>query len=281
MKIIHKITEMQKITKKLHSANKTIGLVPTMGALHGGHISLIQRARKENDCVIVSIFVNPTQFGPNEDYLRYPRPFNKDVRMCKKYGVNYVFAPTPKEMYDINHLSYVTVEKLSNILCGEFRQGHFRGVTTVVTKLFNITQPDRAYFGEKDYQQLMIIQKMVNDLNFPVKIIPCPTIRENDGLALSSRNLCLSKNERIRAGKIYRILLRVKKLFHEKKLLSADKIVNYIKNEIRRVPGLRIQYVKICNSKTLDEIKGKLYSPARILIAVWDGKTRLIDNIEI
>ena len=193
MKIIKKISQMQKLAKEMQRKGKSIGFVPTMGALHEGHLSLMRRALKENDVVVISIFVNPAQFGPDEDYRRYPRNLRKDAELCKKNGVDYIFAPSVDEMYPRGYAAYVNVGgHLAEILEGAIRPGHFRGVATVVAKLFNIVQPDRVYFGEKDYQQLLVVKKMVDDLNIPVKIVPCPIVREKDGLAMSSRNIYLS-----------------------------------------------------------------------------------------
>ena len=281
MRIINSISEIQKTIKKLKQDNNVISLVPTMGALHQGHISLIKRARKETDIVVVSIFVNPTQFGPNEDYLRYPRPFEKDKKICAEENVDIIFAPSVKEMYPDGYLTYVYVEKLSEILCGKFRPGHFRGVTTVVTKLFNIVQPDIAYFGEKDYQQLAIIKRMTKDLNFPVKIVQCKTIREKDGLAMSSRNVYLNETERKNANKIYSALKESKNIIMNTKIRDTNYIVNYITEKLKDIKGLKIEYIKICNPETLEEQKNRIILPAQILVALWIGKTRLIDNIRI
>ncbi|OGS17945.1 MAG: pantoate--beta-alanine ligase [Elusimicrobia bacterium RIFOXYA2_FULL_40_6] len=281
MKVIKNISLMQQIVKTLHTKHKTIGLVPTMGALHEGHISLVKKARKENDIVIVSIFVNPAQFGPKEDYLRYPRPFNKDSKLCKQNGIDYIFNPTVKEMYPADYLTYVKVEKMSDILCGKFRPGHFKGVATIVAKLFNITQPDRAYFGEKDFQQLTIIKKMVSDLNFPVKIVPCPTLREKDGLAMSSRNIYLKPEERKVANKIHRSLSNVKDIVKKKNERNIKKLLSELKSQLGSTPGLKNQYINIIKPLTLEEEKNDIHYPARIVFAGYLGKTRLIDNIEI
>ncbi|MDI6642056.1 MAG: pantoate--beta-alanine ligase, partial [Elusimicrobiota bacterium] len=220
------------------------------------------------------------QFGPNEDYLRYPRPFQKDIKLCRKANVDYVFAPSTKEMYGDNYLTYVEVEKLSEILCGKFRPGHFRGVATVVAKLFNITKPHRAYFGEKDYQQLKIIQKMTKDLNFPVEIVPCKTVREENGLASSSRNVYLSKDERREATKIYQTLKEVQEAISSHKIKTVEEAINYIRKKIQTIKNAKIDYIKICDSETLQEQNGKIQL-GRILVAVWVGKARLIDNVEI
>ncbi|MBI5573911.1 MAG: pantoate--beta-alanine ligase [Elusimicrobia bacterium] len=277
MKVIKKSEQVQNIIKKLKQQKKSIGFVPTMGALHQGHISLIRRARKENDIVAVSIFVNPAQFGPNEDLKKYPRPFEKDVGICKSEGVDVIFAPSPKEMYPENYLTYITVEKLSDIMCGKFRHGHFRGVATIVAKLFNIVQPDRAYFGLKDFQQSVIVKKMVTDLNFPVKIISSPIVREKDGLALSSRNVYLSFTERKNALSLSRSLQTAKNLIKYKNIKSAEKIIS----EMRKIisPKVdKIDYIDIHDAETLEEIK-YIKKKVVIAVAVIVGKTRLIDNI--
>jgi pantoate--beta-alanine ligase len=282
MQIIKTINQMQKAAHKLKRSNKTIGLVPTMGALHEGHISLARKARGETDCVVVSIFVNPAQFGPNEDYLCYPRPFNRDRKLCLKENVDIIFAPSVKEMYQENHLTYVKVEKMSNILCGRYRPIHFRGVTTIVAKLFNIVLPDRAYFGEKDFQQLKILQKMVRDLNFPVRISPCKIIREPDGLAKSSRNVYLDRLERENADKIYRTLTSVKKLISKNEITTINSATAYLKKNISKIPNSKIEYIKFCHPETLEEIKkDKIHLPLHLLTAVRVGKARLIDNIKI
>ncbi|OGS24781.1 MAG: pantoate--beta-alanine ligase [Elusimicrobia bacterium RIFOXYB2_FULL_48_7] len=281
MKIIRTVSGMQNIARAAHKNGKTIGLVPTMGALHAGHLSLVNRARKENDVVIVSIFVNPKQFGPNEDYLRYPRPLKKDSAACRKAGVDFIFNPSVKEMYPEGFLTWVKVEKLSDFFCGKHRPGHFRGVTTVVAKLFNITQPDRAYFGEKDFQQLTIVKKMASDLNFPVKIVPCPTLREKDGLAMSSRNSYLKPEERKAAKNIHLSLAGAKRKVKKKKTKSIEELLAELEKNLQSTPGLVNQYINIIKPKTLEEQKHHIQLPARIIYAGHLGKTRLIDNIEI
>ncbi len=299
MKVIKKIKQMQKISDTLRKENKTIGFVPTMGALHKGHIELIKKARKETDVVVVSIFVNPIQFGPKEDYKKYPRPIEKDLNICKENNVDYVFYPEVDEMYpkvqnskfnlqNDNILTFVEVKNLQNILCGKFRPGHFRGVCTVVAKLFNIVKPHIAYFGEKDYQQLKIIQQMVKDLNFDIKIVPVGTVREEDGLACSSRNTYLSEVERKVAPYIYKSLLYCKELIIERKYKSIKKCIEsakrYLHNLLYGVKH-KIQYFEIYDENLLpvdDKIsnipKG---TKLRIFTAVYLGTTRLIDNIEV
>ncbi|HAX62355.1 MAG TPA: pantoate--beta-alanine ligase [Elusimicrobia bacterium] len=279
MRIFTNPAKLQNYIKNIKLKDKTVGFVPTMGALHQGHISLIRRARKENDIVAVSIFVNPSQFGPNEDLKKYPRPFEKDVKSCKSEGADVIFAPPPKDMYPENYLTYITVEKLSALMCGKFRHGHFRGVATIVAKLFNIVQPDRAYFGLKDFQQSVIIKKMVTDLNFPVKIIVCPLVREKDGLALSSRNVYLSCEERKRALSLSRSLQNAKNLIEYKNVKSAKKIISEMKKMI--LPNTdKIDYIEIRDAETLEEIK-YIKKKVVIAVAVFVGKTRLIDNIVV
>ncbi len=223
MQIIKAPNKLTSIIKSLKKQGKTIGFVPTMGALHEGHVSLIKKARKENDIVVLSIFVNPTQFGPKEDYKKYPRNFSRDSAIAKKAGVDIIFAPSAKEMYEESFSTYVEETNLSNILEGAIRPGHFRGVTTVVLKLFNIVQPDISYFGQKDWQQAVIIKKMVKDLNLDTEIKVLPTIREKDGLAQSSRNIYLNKDEQKSATILYRSLTEAKRLI-ENGLTDAEEI---------------------------------------------------------
>ncbi len=281
--IIKSPQKLQNLVYSYKKRNKKIGFVPTMGALHKGHLSLIKKARKETDIVVVSIFVNPTQFGPNEDFKSYPRTFKEDIKLCKEYNVDIIFYPSVNTLYPDNYLTYVSVEKLSNFLCGKFRPGHFKGVATIVAKLFNIVSPDIAYFGLKDYQQYIIIKKMVRDLNFNIKIKGCPTIREKDGLALSSRNKYLSPEERNEAILLSKSLFTVKKLIQEKKLKSVDKVKNKILDILLSgniIQKKDIDYIEIVDAETLEEkkdLKGKFV----IALAVHIGKARLIDNIII
>ncbi|PIU84096.1 MAG: pantoate--beta-alanine ligase [Elusimicrobia bacterium CG06_land_8_20_14_3_00_38_11] len=279
MKIIHNIKSIQNLMLKLKRHNKSIGFVPTMGALHQGHISLIRRARKENDIVAVSIFVNPAQFAPHEDLKKYPRPFEKDVNICKNENVDIIFAPKPKEMYPENYLTFINVNKLSDIMCGKYRYGHFMGVATIVAKLFNIVQPDKAYFGLKDYQQSVISKKMVTDLNLPIQIVTCPIVREKDGLALSSRNVYLSCGERKKALSLPRSLQTAENLIKYKSVKSAEKIISKMRKIIS--PNVdKIDYIDIRDAETLEEVK-YIKKKVVIAVAVFVGKTRLIDNIVI
>lgn len=276
MNIVHTIKDVKEVIKKWKDKNLSIGYVPTMGYLHEGHASLIKKAREENDKVIVSIFVNPIQFGPNEDYSTYPRDLTKDSGLCEEIGSDLIFSPEASEMYPSKIYSHVDVDTLTEKLCGEKRPGHFQGVCTVLTKFFNILSPTKAYFGEKDAQQLAVVKKMVEDLNFPVEIIGCPIVRESDGLAKSSRNTYLNTEER-------KSSLILNKSLKEalKSLESGERNLNNIKNIIidtlNKETLAKIDYVSIVDSNTLQPVE-KLHSSILIAIAVYIGKTRLIDN---
>jgi len=250
-----------------------------MGYLHKGHISLVKEAKKRNDIVVVSIFVNPPQFGPREDLKKYPRDIKRDLKLLSRYKVNAVFAPAAKEMYPDGYRTGVEVKGLSDKLCGASRPGHFKGVTTIVAKLFNIVRPNNAYFGEKDFQQQVMIRKMARDMNMGVRIISMPTVREKDGLAMSSRNTHLNKEDRVKALVINRSL-KFAKILVNSGIRSSVKIKAAMTKLMRTARGLKIDYMSICDPETLDEksiIKGKTL----IAVAVYVGKTRLIDNIVI
>ncbi len=277
MKIIKTIEKVKKLIKESKEKNLSIGFVPTMGYLHDGHISLVKRAKKENDLVVVSIFVNPLQFGPNEDYERYPRDIESDIKILKKNGCDILFLPENKELYK-EQLVIINIIELSEKLCGLSRPTHFQGVLTVVAKLFNIITPSRSYFGEKDYQQLLIIKKMVDDLNFDTKIVPCPIVREKDGLAMSSRNSYLSPDERKKSTILYRSLLKGKEII--KKTGDIENAKNVIKDMIESVNPTKIDYIEIYDEKNLKEINEKT-KYCRIFLAVFFGKTRLIDNMRV
>lgn len=276
MKIIKTISELRKEIKSWRDSNYSIGFVPTMGYLHEGHGSLIKNASAENDKVVVSIFVNPIQFGPSEDFEKYPRDMDRDSKIVADCGGHIIFNPDVREMYPGGFSTLVDVEGITTGLCGAKRPGHFRGVCTVVSKLFNIVQPDRAYFGEKDAQQLAVIKTMVRDLDMPIEVVPCPIVREADGLAKSSRNTYLSPEERKAAVVLSKSLNLAKDLIktgEKNTMLIKDAIKNLIKNE----PLSRIDYIEIVDSLTLkavDEIKGCVL----VALAVFIGKTRLIDN---
>ncbi len=275
MKIIEKISEMQSFSCEIRRSGRTIGVVPTMGFLHEGHMSLVDLAKRHSDVVVVTIFVNPTQFGPSEDFDRYPRNFDGDVKLCESHGVDAIFAPSVGEMYPGGASTWVVEEKLSQGLCGKSRPGHFRGVTTVVAKLFNAVLPDIAVFGEKDFQQLKVLTKMVRDLNFPIKIIPGPIVREKDGLAMSSRNKYLSKDERERALSISRSLAEAEAMAGAG-VRDAGKIAAAISKRISAAGG-RVDYVEIVDAETL-EPADKMDGPSLAAVAAFFGSTRLIDN---
>ncbi|MCD6441812.1 MAG: pantoate--beta-alanine ligase [Candidatus Marinimicrobia bacterium] len=279
MKVYNTIYDIRKELALLRSVGKTIGLVPTMGYFHEGHLSLIDVARKNCDIVVVSLFVNPTQFGPNEDLAKYPRDFERDERLAKERGADIIFYPDTREMYPDPFLTYVVTEKLSGVLCGESRPIHFRGVTTVVAKLFNIVQPDIAVFGRKDAQQAIIIKKMVADLNFPVEIIVAPIIREADGLAMSSRNTYLNSKERKQAPIIYRALQKAIEMVQRGEL-DAESVERSIRQQIETAPLARIEYIEIVNEKNLEPVK-TIEPGTFVAVAVWFGKTRLIDNVDL
>ncbi len=280
MEVITKPKEMQNIALKLKREGKKIGFVPTMGYLHDGHLSLIRCAKKENDIVVVSIFVNPIQFGKNEDLDKYPRDFERDRLLCEKEYVDFLFYPSYEDMYKEDFQTYVEVIELSKGLCGFYRPGHFKGVTTVVNKLFNIVCPDNAYFGKKDYQQYKIISKMVEDLNMPINIVGCPIFREQDGLAMSSRNKYLSESERNSATFISKGLFEAKKMFEEG-TTDSNKLKEKVKEIISLAKDLKeIQYIEVIDKDSLEPVvnakKGDI-----IAVAVFIGNTRLIDNIEL
>jgi pantoate--beta-alanine ligase len=276
MIIANTIDTVKEKVREWKKSGYSIGLVPTMGYLHEGHASLIKRAVEENDKVIVSDFVNPIQFGANEDLATYPRDFVTDCRMCDELGTDLIFHPNPKEMYSDDFFSYVGVDTLSKGLCGKSRPTHFNGVCTVVTKLFNIAEADRAYFGEKDYQQLAIVRKMVADLNYNIEIIGCPIIREKDGLAKSSRNTYLNQAERSAALILHKALTKGEEMVRSGEK-SAKKVVAAIKEIIESEPLAKIDYVELVDSEKLQPVE-TIEGPILTALAVYIGKTRLIDN---
>ncbi|ABQ47672.1 pantothenate synthetase [Thermotoga petrophila RKU-1] len=276
MKIIETIEEMKKFSEEMREKKKTIGFVPTMGYLHEGHLSLVRRARDENDVVVVSIFVNPTQFGPNEDYERYPRDFERDRKLLEKENVDCIFHPSVEEMYPPDFSTYVEETKLSKHLCGRSRPGHFRGVCTVVTKLFNIVKPHRAYFGQKDAQQFRVLRRMVRDLNMDVEMIECPIVREPDGLAMSSRNVYLSPEERQQALSLYQSLKIAENLYLNGER-DAEKIKEEMIKHLSRFDKVKIDYVEIVDEETLEPVE-KIDRKVIVAVAAWVGNARLIDN---
>jgi pantoate--beta-alanine ligase len=261
-------------------AGVPVGFVPTMGFLHAGHLSLIRRARAENASVVVSVFVNPTQFGPGEDFQRYPRDLNRDLGLIESAHVDAVFTPTAEEMYPPGASTVVEVESLSGILEGASRPGHFRGVATVVSTLFHLVQPHRAYFGEKDYQQLRVIQRMAHDLRMPVEVIGCPTVREPDGLAMSSRNVYLSPPERAAAATLSAALSNAQRLFQEG-VRDALTLRHSVQSLLAVQPLIRVDYVAVVQPHTLQPLTTWGPDGAVICLAAWLGKTRLIDNLSL
>lgn len=279
MNTFENITELRGFLKKFRNQDKTIGFIPTMGYLHEGHMSLVKTARKECDIVVASIFVNPAQFAPNEDLESYPRDLKKDLHLLENEGCDIVFLPENNEIYNEDFETYINLEKLPKHLCGLSRPTHFRGVATVVTKLFNIIQPGKAYFGQKDYQQILVIRKMIRDLNIPVKIVMCPIVRNDDGLALSSRNMYLTKEQGKDATFLHQSLLKGVEI-----LKSGNKEINEIIVDIKAIISqssyAKVDYLSISNGETLKDIGSIKGYKGLVLIAgaVWFGKSRLIDN---
>lgn len=277
MRVVRTVAEMQAIFRTFHREGKTIGLVPTMGALHAGHLSLVRSARTQNDAVIVSIFVNPIQFGPTEDFGKYPRSFEQDCAQLDHEGVDFVFAPTVDEMYPAGAATFVHVEGLSEKLDGKSRPGHFQGVTTVVSKLFHIVPADHAYFGQKDAAQVSVLRKMVRDQNFDIDLVVCPIVREKDGLALSSRNAYLSSTERKQALVLHRALLRVQTLADTGES-DAAKLAEAGRQVIAEEPAAKLDYFEIVDRDTLDPV-ADIAKGALVAVAASFGNTRLIDNL--
>jgi len=279
MRLVHGVKEMQTISRGLREGGRKVGFVPTMGYLHDGHLSLIRLARGMCDTLVVSVFVNPTQFGPSEDFARYPRDLERDKRLCESGGTDILFAPETSDMYPEDFSTYVVEEKLSLPLCGRSRPTHFRGVTTVVAKLFNIVQPTFAVFGQKDAQQAFVIKRMVRDLNFDVEIIVAPIVREKDGLAMSSRNRYLSPKERKEATAIFRALSRVRQMVQEGERRALP-LIKVIRDEIVRTETGQLDYAEIVDTKTLSPVE-VIDDDVLVAVAAWFGDARLIDNIII
>lgn len=277
MQVVETIRDLRS-WRKVHPAR--VGFVPTMGALHEGHMSLVRKARQECDFVVVSIFVNPLQFGPHEDLNKYPRPLEKDLELCRQEGVDLVFHPTVDEMYTgAETTKVVPPASIISTLCAPIRPGHFIGVATVVMKLFNMVGPDIAYFGEKDYQQLTVIRQMVADLNIPIEIIGVPTVRDQDGLALSSRNVYMSKEERLLAPKLHQVLCQVRDDSIDGKV-SLKYALTRGREIIRQIPNTELQYLEACDANTLEALSEAM-RPMVILVAAKLGNVRLIDNVVV
>lgn len=279
MQILKTIAEVRQWVQECRRAGEAVHFVPTMGYFHEGHLSLMRRAKADGGRVIVSLFVNPLQFGPQEDFERYPRDFERDRAMAESVGVDAMFVPEASEMYPPDFQTQVRVQRLSQPLCGRSRPGHFEGVATVVLKLFHIVTPDRAYFGEKDYQQLRIIQQLVRDLNLTVEIVPCPIVREPDGLAMSSRNVYLTPEERAAATVLYRSLQWAQEQVAQG-MRDAHALREQVQAQIAASPYARIDYVEIVDAETLEPLE-VIDRPARIAVAAYFGKARLIDNMAL
>jgi pantoate--beta-alanine ligase len=277
MKILHGVEETRALIRTWRAGGESVGLVPTMGFLHEGHFSLMRKAREQNDRVVTSIFVNPIQFGPNEDLASYPRDMEADTAACEKETVDLIFAPDPPEMYPAGFCTYIDMDKITAALCGKSRPGHFRGVCTVVGKLFNIVTPDRAYFGQKDAQQVAVIKRMACDLNMGLEIVSCPTIREPDGLAKSSRNAYLNAEERRAALVVSRAVFEGERLVREKGERDAKRLVAAMRQCIAAEPRARIDYIEAVDAGTMTAVD-RIEAPVLVALAVFIGKTRLIDN---
>jgi len=277
MDIVKTIDQLRSAVQKGRAEGKSIGFVPTMGALHRGHVSLIEAAVKKCDLVIVSIFVNPTQFGPNEDLDKYPRDLEGDARICEQAGVDVIFAPDVNEMYPDKIITWVEVEGLTENLCGKSRPGHFKGVTTVCAKLFNIVCPDTAFFGQKDAQQAIVIKRMVKDLNMPLQIEVCPTMREESGLAISSRNQYLSGSEKKEAALLYAALQKCEQMAGEG-IVDCGELTDAMRGVLSESPNIDIEYISIVDTETLKNLD-RITSQALVAMAAKIGMTRLIDNI--
>lgn len=276
MQVLTTIADIRAALREIRAQNNSIGLVPTMGALHEGHLSLVRAARASSDAVVVSIFVNPTQFGPNEDFAQYPRTFEDDCAALGREGVDMIFAPSADEMYSPGASTFVEVEDLSNRLDGASRPGHFRGVATVVAKLLNIVGPDRAFFGQKDAAQVAVLKKMVRDLNFPAEIAVCPIVRELDGLAMSSRNRYLSPNERRQALALHRALDEMERLARNG-TTTADELIAAALAVVEHEPLVRVDYCRVVDPNTLEDVADSS-GGALAAVAAFVGATRLIDN---
>ena len=276
MRIVRSAAAIQRLVRSAHRAGESIGFVPTMGALHEGHLSLIRTARRENDLVVVSLFVNPIQFDRARDLRAYPRTLARDARLAAKAGADVLFAPSAAAIYPPGFQTYVEVTQVSRPLEGRFRPGHFRGVSTVVAKLFNLVQPTRAYFGEKDAQQASVVGRLIRDLSFPVRLRVLPTVREPGGLAMSSRNARLSTEERRAARALFEALQSGKRLIEWGHRRETE-ILRRMKGVLRQAPGLKVEYIAVVDPETFERVKG-VRRPVRLLVAVWAGKTRLIDN---
>ncbi|MDR1242143.1 MAG: pantoate--beta-alanine ligase [Deltaproteobacteria bacterium] len=277
MEILHTVKETRELVRAWRINGERIGLVPTMGFLHEGHFSLMRRAKRENDRVVTSIFVNPIQFGPKEDFASYPRDMEADSAACRHEAVDLIFAPTVEEMYPVGFCSYIDMDKITAGLCGKSRPGHFRGVCTVVAKLFNIVTPDKAYFGQKDAQQVAVIQRMTRDLSMGLEIVSCPTVRESDGLAKSSRNAYLSAEERKAALAVSRAVFKGEKLVKEKGERDAGRLIAAMRETLAAEPLAKVDYIEVVGAESMEKVD-RIDGSTLVALAVFIGKTRLLDN---
>lgn len=278
MQVVNTKTQLRTALQPVHTAGRTVGFVPTMGYLHDGHMALVKRARRENDVVVVSVFVNPTQFGPHEDLAAYPRDLDRDLAMLSAEGADMVFCPVAEELYPPGYMTYVEVQgPMTQTLCGRSRPGHFRGVATIVTKLFHLVNPRRAYFGQKDAQQVAVIAQMARDLDFDLEVVACPTVREADGLAMSSRNTYLTPDQRMQAPLIHQALQAARRSI-EAGERSASEVIKQIKIDLSAIDSGAIDYVSIVNACTLADLE-TVAGEVLIAVAIRVGRTRLIDNI--
>jgi pantoate--beta-alanine ligase len=277
IEVIRSLEEMKRRSSSFRRAGKRVALVPTMGYLHAGHISLLDAARQHGDILVLSIFVNPTQFGPKEDLSRYPRDLEGDLAKAAGAGADVAFVPSAADMYPDGYQTYVEVTQLSTGMCGDRRPGHFRGVATVVLKLFNLVQPSSAFFGEKDYQQLQVLRRMTRDLDLDIEIIGRPIVRERDGLAMSSRNAYLSPDERNRALALNRALFCAQETFERER--EAARVVDTARVTLQLTPGVKLDYLELRDAETLEPLEGRITRPAVLAVAAFVGTTRLIDNV--
>ena len=281
MEVISCLLEMQKSSLQWEREGKKIGFVPTMGSLHQGHLSLIDLVRDQSDLVIVSIFVNPTQFAEGEDLEKYPRDLERDLQLCKEQKVDYVFTPRMDDIYKVNASTFIAEKRISEKLCGQFRPSHFKGVTTICAKLFNLCRPTFVALGQKDAQQVSVLKRMIEDLHFPIEVIVGRIVRETDGLAMSSRNVYLNDTQREDARLIFQALITVKKLVDEEKTTKVDRVKKELMRILRQVNSVRVDYAEVVNRNTMEIEEGSISEESLLVVAVWVDSVRLIDNIDL
>lgn len=281
MEVISCLSEMQKSSLQWEREGKKIGFVPTMGSLHQGHLSLIDLVRDQSDLVILSIFVNPTQFAEGEDLEKYPRDLERDLQLCKEHEVDFVFTPRMEDIYKENASTYIVEKSVSEKLCGQFRPSHFKGVTTICAKLFNLCRPTFVALGQKDAQQVSVLKRMIEDLHFPIEVIVGPIVRESDGLAMSSRNVYLNDTQREDARLIFQALITVKKLVDEEKTRKVDRMKEEIMRILQLGNSVRVDYAEVVNRNTMEIEEGSISEESLLVVAVWVDSIRLIDNMNL